>query len=105
MNRDYYEYLNPSNKNHVSEMIGSGEYYSIPYFLIFKEGKKAIVSDKNQIIIPFTSDNIDIQRNRYREPVKTEVYEIGEEEQYNFISKLIFKTRNSEVEINYVDGD
>ena len=105
VNIDYYDYLNPSSKHHVSEMIGSSEFYSIPYFLIYKDGKKAIVSDKNETIVPFTTENIEIRRNRYREIVNTVITENGEEELYTYVSKLIFKTKSSEIEINYVDGD
>ena len=106
VNVDYYNFFNPSNKEQVSEMIGSGEFQSIPYFLIFKNGQKAIVSDQNKFIVPFTAEDIEISRKRYYANLNITLNENEEEEnQYEFVSKLIFKSKSSQIEVNYNDSN
>jgi len=101
VNVNNYEYFNPSNMRNVSEMLGSSTFYSIPYFLIFKDGKKTIITDQNKMIFPFTSEDIEIKRNSYREIIGTVDTEFGEENLFKYVSKLVFKTKSSQIEVNF----
>lgn len=58
----YYQFFNWSNSNQLQDMINSYGYFTIPYFLIFKNGLKAIISDKNEIIVPFTREDIEVSK-------------------------------------------
>jgi hypothetical protein len=101
VNVDNYEYFNPSNMHNVSEMLGSSTFCSIPYFLIFKDGKKTIITDQNKMILPFTSEDIEIKRKSYREIIGTVDTEFGEENLFKDVSKLVFKTKSSQIEVNF----
>ncbi len=96
----YYNYFNWTRSEDIKNMMTSYNYFTIPYFLIFKNGENAIISDKNKIIVPFTKEKIEVSRVRSRDVTykkmesENRLEEDMEYEETIYESKFVFKTNN-----------
>jgi hypothetical protein len=81
-------------------MINSYSYFTIPYFLIFNNGLNAIISDKNEIIVPFTKEKIVVSRRNIINIKNSGNNETEEDEEYEYISEYIFSTPTKTFSVN-----
>jgi hypothetical protein len=99
-NETYYRYFNWSNSYHLQDMINSYSYFTIPYFLIFKNGLNAIISDKNEIIVPFTKEKIVVSRRNIINIKNSGNDETEEDEEYEYVTAYIFSTPTKTFSVN-----
>lgn len=100
--------FNWSNPTHVKKMKNSSSYFTIPYFMIFKDGASAIIDDENNIVYPFTKEHITVYERKFVEkvilpPIKLQNSDIEEyeEENYKYVFhvNLQIETLKSKIEI------
>jgi hypothetical protein len=104
-NSTYYQYFSWSNPYHVNDMTTSYSYVTIDYYLIFKNGLNAIISDKNEIIVPFTKEPIEVSRRniiRDNTPANDEIdseWDKVRGKDYDLIAEYSFRTPTKTITI------
>jgi hypothetical protein len=88
----YYQYFNWSNNRHLQDMITSYSYVTIPYFLIFKNGLHAIISDNGNILVPFTKEEIDVSRRNIKREKTSGNMNGNSGKSYELVYEYVFST-------------